>query len=52
MEEKKCNCGEKHEGGCGGCSMDDIFTYWCEMCKRSVSDKRCPYCGLKTKRKI
>lgn len=52
MAENKCGCGdEKHEGGCQGCRMDDIFSYWCESCNRAVAEKRCPYCGLKAKRK-
>lgn len=51
MAEKGCSCGEKHEGGCAGCAMEEIFSYWCESCKRSVPEKRCPYCGLKSKRK-
>jgi hypothetical protein len=55
MESKamadKCNCGEGHQGSCGGCGMEEIFGYWCDTCKTSVPDKRCPNCGLKTKKK-
>jgi predicted RNA-binding protein with PUA domain len=48
---EKCNCGETGQGSCGGCGMEEILAYWCETCKRSVPDKRCPECGLKSKRK-
>lgn len=50
MTGEKCGCGDKEKDGCAGCGVD-IFPYWCESCKRSVPDKRCPYCGLKSQRK-
>ena len=52
MTDGKCSCGEEHrEGGCAGCRAEEIFSYWCKSCLRSVPEKRCPYCGLKTQKK-
>jgi predicted RNA-binding protein with PUA domain len=50
MAQEKCGCGGEHQG-CQACGADAIFSYWCETCQRSVAEKRCPYCGLKTQRK-
>ena len=50
--DAKCGCGgDKHEESCAACRRDDIFSYWCKTCNRSVSEKRCPYCGLKAQKK-
>jgi len=27
-----------------------LLPYWCDNCQRQVVDKRCPLCGLKTKK--
>ena len=52
MTKKECEGGgATQEANCAACQMDDIFSYWCKSCNRSVSEKRCPYCGLKTQRK-
>jgi hypothetical protein len=52
MAEKKCGCGEDHgQGGCAGCDSEQVFSYYCESCERSVPEKRCPYCGLKARKK-
>jgi len=62
MMKKACDCGghqqqgisgQEQQGGCAGCQMqmDDIFSYWCNSCNRSVSEKRCPHCGLKAQKK-
>ena len=52
MEQKKCGCGdEQRQGGCAACLSEEILSYWCESCERSVAEKRCPYCGLKARRK-
>jgi len=47
----KCCCDKKDEVACASCQLDEIFSYWCDSCKRPVSEKRCPLCGLKTKKK-
>lgn len=52
MTKKNCECGAgKEQGTCEACRREEIFTYWCKTCNRSVSEKRCPYCGLKAQRK-
>ncbi|HJV34101.1 hypothetical protein [Geomonas sp.] len=48
--EQGCGCGEKHDG-CAACGMENLLSYWCDTCKRGVPDKRCPHCGLKSRRK-
>jgi hypothetical protein len=32
----------------GGCVTKVQFRYWCEVCEKTVDEKRCPSCGLKT----
>lgn len=44
-------CDHKEQEGCAACRSDEIFAYWCETCQRSLPEKRCPYCGLKTRKK-
>ena len=52
MDQKKCGCGDGHkQEGCSGCSGEQVFAFWCESCERSVPEKRCPYCGLKARKK-
>lgn len=51
MKETNCGCGDENHADCAGCRGEAIFAYWCESCRRSVADKRCPYCGLKAKKK-
>ncbi len=51
MASETCGCGDKGHDGCAACGQDDIFGYWCETCKRSVAEKRCPFCGLKAQKK-
>jgi predicted RNA-binding protein with PUA domain len=52
METKKpgCSC-QLPAGACQACGAEEIFSYWCEQCERSVPEKRCPYCGLKARKK-
>ena len=50
-KSERCGCGEKHEEGCAGCRPDEPLPFWCESCERFVAEKRCPSCGLKTRRK-
>jgi len=52
MATKECGCGDhEKEGSCAACRREDLFSYWCKSCNRSVPEKRCPYCGLKAQRK-
>lgn len=52
MAQEKCGCGsDTHQGGCQACSAENIFAYFCTNCNRSVPEKRCPYCGLKSQKK-
>ncbi|MCM0080987.1 hypothetical protein L4X63_05240 [Geomonas sp. Red32] len=52
MEKEGSGCGcSGRDGECPACGMDAILSYWCDSCRRSVPDKRCPHCGLKAKRK-
>lgn len=49
---EKCKTGNREgEARCAACKGDEVFPYWCATCNRSVAEKRCPYCGLKTQRK-
>lgn len=52
MATKQSGCSDKegHEG-CAACRSEEIFAYWCKTCNRSVAEKRCPHCGLKTQKK-
>ena len=52
MVGDKCACSEKPvPGGCAACHSEEIFPFWCDSCERSVPEKRCPYCGLKARKK-
>ena len=50
IKQSGCSEKERHEG-CAACRGEEIFAYWCTTCSRSVAEKRCPYCGLKTRKK-
>jgi predicted RNA-binding protein with PUA domain len=50
MATKRCGCADQEQGSCAACRREEIVWYWCDSCKRSVPDKRCPLCGLKTHR--
>jgi len=52
MKSKKCGCSaEQRQGSCPGCHGEEVFSFWCDSCERSVPEKRCPYCGLKARKK-
>lgn len=52
MTAEKCGCDRNEKGSCAACLMEqDLLGYWCQTCKREVSEKRCPYCGLKAQKK-
>ena len=52
MGKNNSGCGsEQPHGGCAGCAGEELFSYWCDSCERSVPEKRCPYCGLKARKK-
>lgn len=52
MNDKGCSCGGgKPEGTCPVCSgAAETLPYWCEVCRRAVAEKRCPFCGLKARK--
>ncbi|MGA7826777.1 MAG: hypothetical protein WCA04_03895 [Geobacteraceae bacterium] len=35
---------------CERCRNETQFLYWCEVCEKAVEEKRCPSCGLKTRK--
>ncbi|MHB8121713.1 MAG: hypothetical protein ACYDG4_06110 [Desulfuromonadaceae bacterium] len=35
---------------CLTCGNGAPLLYWCETCQKLVSDKRCPDCGLKSRK--
>jgi len=41
---------EKADDSSGTCAKKTRFLYWCEVCERTVEEKRCPSCGLKTRK--
>lgn len=49
MTAEKCTCGEKPEESCPVCGEKEKV-YWCEVCRQQVDSKRCPLCGLKTRK--
>jgi len=51
MADEKCGCGQEQEATCAECRREETFSYWCSSCDRAVPDKRCPYCGLKSKKR-
>jgi hypothetical protein len=51
-DDRQDGCsGEQAKEACAACRCEDLFPYWCQTCNRSVSAGRCPYCGLKAKKK-
>ncbi|BCS54936.1 hypothetical protein [Geobacter sp. SVR] len=51
MTDKPCAGGRDKSGEpCPCCETDQSCGYWCETCRRPVAEKRCPLCGLKTKK--
>lgn len=51
MATGKCKCGRGKPGEvCPVCGEGDLPGYWCEVCNQAVMEKRCPLCGLKTRK--
>ena len=51
MADGKCACGGgMPEEARPVCGSGEALRYWCEVCGRAVAEKRCPLCGLKTRR--
>ncbi|ACM20278.1 hypothetical protein Geob_1921 [Geotalea daltonii FRC-32] len=49
MNDRQCTCpGGMQDLQCEVCSQRP--TYWCDNCKKEVPEKRCPLCGLKTRK--
>ncbi len=51
MNEKKDACGEEAAETCPVCGKVEHQVYWCEVCDRVVPEKRCPFCGMKARKK-
>jgi hypothetical protein len=49
IDNGKCACQEKEPENCSMCGGDETPGYWCEVCGRTVPEKRCPLCGLKAR---
>ncbi|MBW4056197.1 MAG: hypothetical protein HIU83_12515 [Proteobacteria bacterium] len=51
MNNKKCSGSENNpQQTCRACEKGAPQLYWCETCQQLVPDKRCPGCGLKTRK--
>lgn len=51
MNREDCSSGDKEpEIACKMCGSEITLPYWCETCQRPVAEKRCPCCGLKTRK--
>jgi predicted RNA-binding protein with PUA domain len=51
MPDKLLKSSDKKDGDtCGTCATKTQFFYWCEVCEKTVAEKRCPSCGLKAKK--
>jgi predicted RNA-binding protein with PUA domain len=51
MDNTGCNCSNKaSEMTCRINSRGEPLPYWCETCQQLVADKRCPGCGLKSRK--
>ena len=51
MTAEKCTCGMvKTEVACPVCEERKLPGYWCDVCGRTVAEKRCPLCGLKARK--
>lgn len=51
IDNKRCNEGENDsQMTCRTCGYGAPVLYWCETCQQLVPDKRCPGCGLKTRK--
>ncbi|HXE95241.1 MAG TPA: hypothetical protein VN642_02460 [Dongiaceae bacterium] len=51
MDNEGCSCSDKKSGiTCRACESGLLLTYWCETCQQPVAEKRCPRCGLKSRK--
>jgi len=51
MTAEKCTCGMEKSGEVSTVREDrKLPGYWCEVCQRTVAEKRCPLCGLKARK--
>ncbi|HEY3307510.1 MAG TPA: hypothetical protein VGJ93_03555 [Desulfuromonadaceae bacterium] len=46
----KCGCGAGNRQKCPNTADMVTNEYWCEGCERLSPEKRCPLCGLKTRK--
>jgi len=45
-----CTCRANPRESCPVSEKREPPDYWCEICGQVVTDKRCPLCGLKTRK--
>lgn len=51
MSDEKYTCSGKKPGEvCAVCAESGLPLYWCDACGQSVTEKRCPLCGLKARK--
>ncbi|HEY6873318.1 MAG TPA: hypothetical protein VI298_11400 [Geobacteraceae bacterium] len=51
MADEMCARGAgKPDEICSACGERQPLPCWCDTCKRAVAEKRCPLCGLKTRK--
>ncbi|WP_198419825.1 hypothetical protein [Geomonas edaphica] len=48
---EKCSHTPEERTGCAACLEEESEPFWCGSCNRGVPQKRCPYCGLKARKK-
>ena len=49
MAEKNCT-DDKAGTACRNCAKNAPLLFWCEVCEKTVEEKRCPSCGLNTRK--
>ncbi|WP_198419501.1 hypothetical protein [Geomonas oryzae] len=48
---EKCGHTGEERKGCAACREEEPEPFWCPDCNKGVPEKRCPYCGLKARKK-
>ncbi len=51
MSKKKDTGGEEAAETCPAGWKVEQQVYWCAFCDRAVAEKRCPFCGMKARKK-
>jgi predicted RNA-binding protein with PUA domain len=51
MADDVCECCKNTPAAaCQHCTTGTPLLYWCDTCQQPVPEKRCPDCGLKSRR--